>query len=51
MHHVHILYSQSLNSYYTGETSNLETRLIHHNTGFYKNAFTAITDDWILFIR
>ena len=51
MHHVYILYSQKLNKYYTGETSNLEMRLIHHNTGFYKNAFTSIADDWVLFYK
>ena len=51
MHHVYILYSQSLNKYYTGETSNLEKRLNHHNTGFYKSAFTTITDDWVLFYK
>jgi len=32
MHFVYILYSQSLNKYYTEETSILDTRLNHHIT-------------------
>ena len=51
MHFVYILYSSSLDKYYTGETSNLKLRLNHHNSSFYKNAFTTSGDDWVLFYR
>ncbi len=33
MHHVYILYSESLDRYYVGSTSDLEARLIRHNNG------------------
>jgi len=29
------------NTYYTGVTSNLEGRMIKHNSGFYPNSYTA----------
>ena len=28
------------NTYYTGVTSNLETRIVKHNSGFYPNCYT-----------
>jgi putative endonuclease len=29
------------NTYYTGVTSNLESRIMKHNSGFYPNSYTA----------
>lgn len=29
------------NTYYTGVTSNLESRMVKHNSGFYPNSYTA----------
>ena len=47
-HIVYILYSQKLNKFYTGYTSNLSKRL-----DFHKNAenrkFTSNAEDWVIF--
>ncbi len=51
MHFVYILYSNSADKYYVGETSNLEIRLDNHKSGFYSNAFTTIATDWGLFFK
>ncbi|OEK01919.1 endonuclease [Roseivirga sp. 4D4] len=50
MHRVYILYSPSLDRFYTGETVDVETRLVQHNTGFYNGASTSTTDDWQVFL-
>jgi len=47
---VYILYSKSLDSFYIGETLDLDERLIQHNTGFYNSAFTKKSKDWKLYI-
>ena len=49
MNFVYILYSNSLNKYYVGETVDIQERIKHHNSGFYDNAYTKQTKDWILF--
>ena len=49
MHFVYIIYSQKVDQYYIGETEDIENRLLKHNTGFFKNSFTAKTNDWKLF--
>ena len=48
MHSVFILFSEKLNRYYIGYTSNLERRLEFHQTTE-KRKFTHNADDWILF--
>ncbi|TRO67092.1 GIY-YIG nuclease family protein [Christiangramia sabulilitoris] len=48
MHYLYILYSQKLNRFYTGETSDLQARLEMHNTHHFKKAFTKPADDWTL---
>lgn len=45
---VYILYSQKLNNYYTGFTTDLEARLVFH-TNAQTGKFTAKADDWELF--
>ncbi len=50
MHYVYILYSLSLDRFYTGETVNVETRLIRHNSGYYGGASTSVTKDWQVFL-
>jgi len=49
MNYVYILYSESLDSYYIGETVDLKQRLQEHNSGFYDSAFTKQSKDWILY--
>jgi len=46
MHYLYIIFSDSLNKYYVGETHNLEERLFKHNNHSYKGAFSNITEDW-----
>jgi putative endonuclease len=50
MHYVYILYSESKDRFYVGETAHLEGRLEQHNTGFYKNASTKVATDWINYL-
>ncbi len=45
-HHVYILYSPSIDSFYKGQTSNVSKRLIRHNGGIEK--FTKAGKPWIL---
>ncbi|MBN7816792.1 GIY-YIG nuclease family protein [Algoriphagus sp. YJ13C] len=45
---VYIIYSASRDSYYIGQTQDLEERLNQHNTGYFKNSHTHGTIDWKL---
>ena len=45
-YYMYILFSQKMNRYYIGYTSDLEKRLIEHNTGI--STFTAKAQDWKL---
>jgi putative endonuclease len=44
---VYILYSPSLNKYYTGSCINISERFDQHLSKFFPDAFTASTTDWI----
>jgi len=47
----YILYSQSLNRHYIGYTSDIEERIILHNTGYFGGrTYTRKTSDWELFL-
>jgi putative endonuclease len=46
MHVVYILYSQSSDKYYIGETEDVEARLKQHKGGVFKGSFTTQADDW-----
>ncbi|TKC00181.1 GIY-YIG nuclease family protein [Pedobacter cryophilus] len=46
MFFVYILFSQSLNKYYIGSTSDLEDRLRKHNSNH--KGFTGTHSDWII---
>ena len=47
---VYILFSNNLNRFYIGETSDFESRLAQHNSGFYENAYTKQANDWKEFL-
>ena len=49
MHFVYVLYSLSVDKFYIGETSDLSTRVVWHNSKHFKNAYTRIADDWEVF--
>jgi len=46
MYFCYILYSEKLNKYYIGSTSNPEDRLYRHNTS--KKGFTSTGKPWII---
>jgi putative endonuclease len=46
MYHVYIIYSESLQRYYIGSTSNLASRLYDHN--HHKSKFTSKGMPWVL---
>jgi putative endonuclease len=46
MYFVYILYSNSLNRYYVGYTSNLDERLTEHNSGV--SSYTRKGIPWVL---
>ena len=48
MFFVYILFSDSLNQYYVGETDDLELRLIWHNEHYFEKAHTIKANDWKL---
>jgi len=49
MNCVYILFPKAIDSYYVGETIDLDERLEQHNAGFYEIAFTKQSSDWTLF--
>ena len=49
-HCVYILYSESLDKFYIGETEELEERLEQHAIGFFKSSYTSKVKDWELFL-
>jgi len=46
MHYLYILYSDSSQKFYIGETNDLESRIEKHRNHFYSNSFTNIAEDW-----
>ncbi len=50
MHWCYIIYSPSIDKFYTGETANPETRIFQHNQGYFENSFTSQVSDWEIFI-
>ena len=49
MFYVYFIYSESLDTFYIGQTLDPDQRLEEHNTGFFENTFTCKTDGWKLF--
>ena len=48
MHFLYIIYSKSVDKYYSGETDNVEIRLKKHIENTYDGSFTKIASDWEL---
>ncbi|TCN60776.1 GIY-YIG nuclease family protein [Flavobacterium circumlabens] len=46
MHYLYILYSDSSQKFYIGETNNIENRISKHINHYYSNSFTKIANDW-----
>lgn len=49
MHFVYILYSNSLDRFYIGQTHDVQLRLLRHNTDYYDNKWTAKGKPWVVF--
>jgi putative endonuclease len=47
---VYILFSEKLNKFYIGTTTNVERRLQEHNNDLYKTAFSPKGIPWTLFL-
>ena len=48
-HFVYIIFSESSDKFYVGETGNVPERIMQHNLGHYKASFSKIACDWKLF--
>ena len=48
-HFVYIIFSESCNKFYVGETLNVHERINRYNLGIYKSAFSKQASDWKLF--
>ena len=48
MHFVYIIFSPSFHRFYVGESVDPSTRLIQHNSHFFKSASTSFTNDWTI---
>ncbi len=46
MFYTYILFSKKLNRFYIGQTQDVDSRLIEHNSG--KGKFTGKSDDWVI---
>ncbi len=46
MFFVYILHSKSIAKYYTGQTNNLDNRLLEHNTG--QSKYTSRGSPWLI---
>ena len=46
---VYIIYSPSTDTFYVGQTADLNLRLEQHNQGFFHNANTSKVNDWEIF--
>ncbi len=49
MANVYILYSKTLNKFYTGSCLDFEKRFSEHLTKKFVDGFSAKTNDWVLF--
>jgi putative endonuclease len=50
MHFFYIIYSESLDTFYIGETYSVVERVFKHNSHTYENSFTKIASDWKLVV-
>jgi putative endonuclease len=46
MFYTYILFSEKLNRYYIGQTQDIDSRLVEHNSG--KGKFTGKAKDWVV---
>jgi putative endonuclease len=51
MAHVYVLYSESLDSYYTGSCLRIDQRLNQHLSAAFPGSYTSRAKDWVLFFQ
>jgi putative endonuclease len=51
MIYVHIIYFESIDKYHVGQTVDLESKVLEHNSGFYSGPFTTRATDWKLYLN
>jgi len=51
MHYLYIIYSNSIDKYYVGETTDPEFRLKLHNQHAFERSFSKIASDWELLLK
>jgi putative endonuclease len=51
MYFVYVLYSESVDHFYVGQTEDFDLRIEQHKHKFFKQTFTARAQDWILFLH
>jgi putative endonuclease len=47
----YILYSKTLDKFYTGSCKEFDFRLLQHLQKVHNGAFTSAADDWVLFLK
>jgi len=47
---VYILYSSSLDKFYTGSCDDFQERIRQHENGYFPQAFTGKATDWIIYL-
>ncbi|MBK5213266.1 MAG: GIY-YIG nuclease family protein [Flavobacteriaceae bacterium] len=51
MHYLYIIYSETINRYYIGESHDADERLKQHNIHYFKSNFTKASNDWKLSLK
>ncbi|MDB4291935.1 GIY-YIG nuclease family protein [Maribacter sp.] len=46
MHYLYIIYSQTIDRYYIGESPDVINRLDQHNSHYFKKGYTKAAQDW-----
>ena len=49
MHYVYIIYSPSKDSFYIGETMDIDNRIKEHNSDLHIHSFTRRANDWEIY--
>ncbi len=48
-YYVYVIYSESIDTFYIGQSVDLEIRVHQHNVHENEHSHTSIADDWVLF--
>ncbi len=48
---VYVIYSESIDSFYIGQTIDIDLRIQQHNSHFFENASTRKAKDWVVYYK